>query len=221
MDYKRIYEQLIERARNRVPDGYVERHHVKPVCMGGSDSKENLVDLYPEEHFVAHALLLKIYKETKYRYALATAVNNMCFGSKKHKRISRRLYGWLKRELSLALSYANSGKKNPMFGKRWITNGIVNNLIPGEVQILPEGFRYGKSNVHSSEVRKRISEARKGSTLSEETKMKISDNLKGKTLSEETKRKISLAAKKPRRPPSEETRRKLSEANKKRNSFKA
>jgi len=30
--------------------------------MGGSDDKSNLVDLTPEEHFLAHQLLLKIHR---------------------------------------------------------------------------------------------------------------------------------------------------------------
>ena len=44
MNYARIYNQLIERAKARTrPEGYVERHHVTPRCMGGSDESGNLV----------------------------------------------------------------------------------------------------------------------------------------------------------------------------------
>ena len=60
MNYKKIYNALIERAQNRIIDGYAEKHHIIPRCMNGTDDKENIVELTPEEHFVAHQLLVKI-----------------------------------------------------------------------------------------------------------------------------------------------------------------
>lgn len=63
MNYGKIYSSLIERAKFRHTVGYVETHHIIPVCMGGTDDRENLVDLYPEEHFVVHLLLVKIYPD--------------------------------------------------------------------------------------------------------------------------------------------------------------
>ena len=52
MNYKRIHNNIIERAKNRTLKGYKERHHIVPRCMGGTDEPENLVELTPEEHFV-------------------------------------------------------------------------------------------------------------------------------------------------------------------------
>ena len=60
MNYSAHYNRLIERARSRVLDGYSERHHVIPRCMGGGNDPSNLVRLTPEEHFVAHQLLVKM-----------------------------------------------------------------------------------------------------------------------------------------------------------------
>lgn len=54
MDYPAIYDRLVSRAKDRVIGGYVERHHIVPRCMGGQDSKDNLVALTPEEHYIAH-----------------------------------------------------------------------------------------------------------------------------------------------------------------------
>lgn len=55
------YDRLIERARIRKLEGYVEKHHILPKCIGGSNDKTNIVSLTPEEHYVAHQLLVKIY----------------------------------------------------------------------------------------------------------------------------------------------------------------
>jgi hypothetical protein len=40
MNYQKIYNQIIERAQNRILEGYVEKHHIIPKCLGGLDNKE-------------------------------------------------------------------------------------------------------------------------------------------------------------------------------------
>jgi hypothetical protein len=93
MDYQRIYNQLVKRAQNRILEGYKEKHHIIPKCLGGSNNKENLVELTAREHFLCHILLCEIYpKESKLKYAL------WCMANGKHKSInsdftpSSRLY---------------------------------------------------------------------------------------------------------------------------------
>lgn len=55
MNYLKIYDQLIKTAKAKPKTNeYKEQHHIIPRCMGGSDDKDNLVYLTPEEHFVAH-----------------------------------------------------------------------------------------------------------------------------------------------------------------------
>ncbi len=61
MNYKKIYDQLIERAKMRTLEGYSENHHIIPKCMGGSNELDNFVALTGREHFIAHLLLAKIY----------------------------------------------------------------------------------------------------------------------------------------------------------------
>src|ERR1700756_5622898 len=116
MNYQRIYNQLIERAQHRVIDGYSERHHIVPRCMNGSDDRSNLVALTPEEHFVAHVLLVKMFPEQK---NLICAVSRMCQGHKGFRR--RKMYGWLRRRFIIRVSEITSkrqsGEGNSHFGK--------------------------------------------------------------------------------------------------------
>lgn len=65
MDYELVYFSLIDKAKNRViPDGvYCERHHIKPSSLGGTNDKDNIVRLYPREHYIAHLLLFKKYEK--------------------------------------------------------------------------------------------------------------------------------------------------------------
>jgi hypothetical protein len=72
MNYKKTYNNLIERAKTRTlsEEIYVETHHILPKCIGGSNGKDNLVVLTFREHFIAHWLLVKIYpKEWKLYFA--------------------------------------------------------------------------------------------------------------------------------------------------------
>lgn len=97
MNYKRIYDNLIERAKTRTIDGYTEKHHIIPRCMNGSDDDRNLVRLTPEEHYIAHLLLVKIYPDNS---KLVYAANMMCVSSDSHngERQSNKRHGWLRRK---------------------------------------------------------------------------------------------------------------------------
>lgn len=61
MKYEKIYSSLMNRGKNRDRQGYMERHHIIPKCLGGTDTKDNLVYLTAREHYIAHRLLTKIY----------------------------------------------------------------------------------------------------------------------------------------------------------------
>ena len=65
MNYNRIYNQLIEKAKleNNLDNVYYERHHIIPKSLGGPNTKSNLVKLVPRQHYIAHLLLYKIYKD--------------------------------------------------------------------------------------------------------------------------------------------------------------
>jgi hypothetical protein len=58
MNYLRIYNELVDRAKQRnKPNCYTEKHHIIPKSEGGTDCNSNLVDLTAREHFIAHKLL--------------------------------------------------------------------------------------------------------------------------------------------------------------------
>jgi hypothetical protein len=73
---KQRYDELIENARQNQYDGYVERHHVVPKCLGGTNEKSNIVKLRARDHFVAHQLLVEMYEEQSQEwFKMATALN--------------------------------------------------------------------------------------------------------------------------------------------------
>jgi hypothetical protein len=109
MEYTRIYNQLIERAQSRTLEGYTEKHHIIPKCLGGSNDKENLVELTAREHFLCHMLLCEIHpKENKLKHALFLMSIGKQRIKENHYVIGSRVYERLKTEYSQFLA----GKKH-------------------------------------------------------------------------------------------------------------
>ena len=59
MNYQKVYNQIIERAKTRQLKGYTEKHHIIPKCLGGNNDKENLVEFKEE-----YSVLVESLKET-------------------------------------------------------------------------------------------------------------------------------------------------------------
>lgn len=149
MNYSDHYERLIARARDRVLDGYVERHHVIPKCMGGSERRENLVQLTAEEHYVAHQLLHKIHPNVPgLSFALVSMTGNP------HGQRSNKLYGWIRKK---SASFASVIQK-----EMW--------QRPGHKEHMKEFI----AKAHSSETRAKAAASNRGRKRSLEARANIS-----------------------------------------------
>ena len=74
--YSKTYFAITSNAKQRITEGYTELHHIVPQSMGGSNDKENLVELTAREHFICHWLLIKM-TEGKDRSKMLYALNGM------------------------------------------------------------------------------------------------------------------------------------------------
>jgi hypothetical protein len=140
MNYQKIYNQIIENAKNKKVVGYFEKHHIIPKCLGGNNDNENLVKLTAREHFLCHLLLCEIYPENhdlKYAAFLMSINKN-----KKNNRykINSRLYERLKIEFQLV---AKGRPKPEGFGER-IINAERNAKI-GLANRKPKPKGFGKN----------------------------------------------------------------------------
>lgn len=116
MNYIKIYNDLISRSKIRTLSGYVERHHIVPRCMGGNNSSKNIAILTPEEHYVAHQLLVRIYpNEPKLVFALVKMSGNNQYRTNK-------LYGWIRKKFSEEMSALQKGRPKSREHKRKIGN---------------------------------------------------------------------------------------------------
>lgn len=112
MNYQRIHDAIINRARTRMLQGYYERHHVIPRCLDAT-SKET-VNLTAREHFIVHKLLCEIYPDNKkliYAYWLLS--NKMQSGNQ------QRLYNVGSREYQRLKESIRDIKSNYMKGNSY------------------------------------------------------------------------------------------------------
>jgi len=125
MNYQKIYNQLISRGKSRILiDTCVERHHIIPRCVDGNNDKSNLVELTPEEHYLAHQLLVKIYPDSRKLLFAAIAM--------RRGRPGNKIYGWLRRRFSKSQS-VHMTAHGPTKDKRWVSNAIETLLVEKNV----------------------------------------------------------------------------------------
>lgn len=114
MNYKKHYDLLIKKAIVRQKksnlDFYTENHHIIPVCMGGNNSKENMVRLTAREHYIAHELLYKQYRSTKLAYAWICMSRN---GQNQERNLTSKQYEKIRIIRSQVIGEAL--RKNPPF----------------------------------------------------------------------------------------------------------
>ena len=145
MNYKNIYNQLIEKRRYETPAGYTELHHIVPRSLGGDESPENLVFLTAKEHYIAHLLLAKFNtcRQTVFAVYMMQCKSN---GQDRYYIRNSRMYAWAKKEFRKYISKNQSGTGNSQHGTRWICNIITkeNKKISKDSPV-PPGWIFGRN----------------------------------------------------------------------------
>ncbi len=131
--YTKIYYQLVNRACSRVLDGYKERHHIIPKCIGGDNTPCNIIELTAREHFICHKLLTKMSDHNSLKYALVALSIRNPHQSDRY-RISSRDYEIIKKMNSKLASERFTGRSRP-----W--RGMVRAYNPEtlELRVFPKG----------------------------------------------------------------------------------
>lgn len=174
------YFNIITNAQSRLSPDNVEKHHIIPKSIGGSNSNDNLVKLTPREHFICHILLTK-FTEGINKRKMVYASNRMFYGKDRYIPNSK-FYENIRKEAMQNLSLHNTGqKRSPATCKK------ISESLKGK----------GLGSQTKEHIDKRISKI-KGSTRSDETKRKMSEDRRGKiqTIEHIKKRQKSLIGKK-------------------------
>jgi|694.fasta_scaffold00027_170 hypothetical protein len=121
--YTTWYFSLIENRKSTIPEGYVEKHHIIPKSIGGTDDSDNLVALTAREHFLAHWLLTKMTKDNE-QVKMKHALGGMTGNNHNGRTLSSYQYAICRQSFSEARKgvisphMLRSGEDHHMFGKK-------------------------------------------------------------------------------------------------------
>lgn len=170
--YETWYNNIVDRAKNRSINTYKEIHHIIPRSLGGTNLKENLVELTAREHFICHWLLVKMHTGEARSKMINALYMMRAEGTYQHRYtsiITSRVYSKLREEFSQYISKRNSGRKQPFEEKEKQIAAMTgrtrspfstewkNNLSKNHKSKNPN-----YNTAHSVETRQKISEKMKG-----------------------------------------------------------
>lgn len=211
MNYKKIYDSLIESRKNlnrkKYEEVYYELHHIIPQSFGGTNEEKNLILLTAKEHFLAHLLLVEIYSHSVWhKHKMLNALMLMCNGVNEDRyKFSSKKYDRIRSEFAKEITGKSLEER---FGKEK-SEIIKKKLSEYNIGKTFED-RFGKEK--ADEIKQKLSIVGKGRIRSVETnnkiqKTRIANNKpnpnKGKTniekFGEEKAKEISVKIKKNRK----------------------
>lgn len=154
--YTKWYFSIIEKRkyRERASENFLEKHHIIPESMGGSNEKSNLVYLTFKEHFIVHLLLVKMCinkKDTIKMYRAIVAFQMFDKNTQKRKINSRQF-----QKIKEASKIANSKENHPCFG-RVVSNETRKKI--SEANIGEKNGMYGNGKPHSEDHKIKIKQS--------------------------------------------------------------
>ncbi len=211
--YENWYNQITSNGKKYRKPG-LERHHIVPRSLGGTDDIENITFITPRAHFVCHWLLIKIHPAGEEHWKMLNALRMMRAENPNQKRyntkITSRVYAKLKEEYALLQSEKYKGSGNGFYGKRHTeeVKQRISEANKGRIQPPEEKDRQiaamsgRKREPFSAEWIQKLSDAKRGEKnnrygveVSAETRKKIGDKIRGRVQTEEEKARRGAANK--------------------------
>lgn len=177
--YTKWYFNIISTAQSRTLNEYKEQHHIIPVSLGGSNNKDNLVELTAREHYICHLLLVKMTEgacKKSMSYALWMMTNASTTYQERYKAKSK-LYEFARTNfVESQRGHKPTLLKQTEQAKQQISKSMKARLAKLSQEEMQERLL---NSCHSPE------------SWTEERKHKISKALTGKIVSQETRKKLS------------------------------
>lgn len=109
------YYDFIEQCKQKQYSGVTHKHHIIPKCMGGPDTKDNLIELSIEDHIKSHLILASCFPDGhEYNWKNLSGVGMLQrFWNNDEHSIQ------FKKMLSDSAKARFQGKDNPNYGNKW------------------------------------------------------------------------------------------------------
>lgn len=112
--YTKWYMQIIATAQSKIyaDEVYIEKHHIIPKSLGGSDDNSNIVRLPLREHFICHLLLPKMVSDPSHLRKMRYAAFKMTHARHDADKltVSSKIYEIIRKEAAIAKSETHKGK---------------------------------------------------------------------------------------------------------------
>lgn len=147
MNYQKIYNDLCNRGQKRMlVNTYIEKHHIVPRCIGGTDSNLNLTKLTAKEHYIAHLLLTKIYPNNS---KILHAFGMMAMIGKDNKRFyTAKQYEKMASAKSTAMKISNPCKIRGAWNKGTNNKNRKTPISDWEKQLASERMKKNNPNAN-------------------------------------------------------------------------
>lgn len=192
--YTKWYFSIVSQRKVRIfnKNIYMERHHIIPKSLGGSNDAANMIELTAKEHFLVHWLLTKMCMEDSHIRKMKYAMRSMSWNKTGNKIISSWQF-----ELSRKKVAESSRDRNISEETRKKLSTAGKNRFDAEenrtaMSISKLNSPYSK---HTPETKKIIGAASRERYKLEENRRKTSEATKKAQNTDEFKKKRSIATK--------------------------
>jgi NUMOD3 motif len=156
---------ITSRQYRYLKSAMVEKHHILPRSLGGSDEEINIIKLTPREHYIAHLILWKAYGG-KMATAFFLMQQDRTILHLHERTLTAKQYERLRQDYCLSNRDSHIGKPSKLKGKSQ------------SKELVEKRSKALQGHKHSEETKKKLSDKRKEYFTNPENRKKLSERIK-------------------------------------------
>jgi hypothetical protein len=119
LDYLQVYNDLIERGRNRLRWWGCDSHHIIPINEGGTNDIANLSFVTRQEHYLIHLLRYRLWEKISDKKSYVRLYSTRDLVREKHPCWNKPRSPEVRAKIALGMIGKNVGKKPWNYGRKY------------------------------------------------------------------------------------------------------